>query len=208
MAKDNIFIEPIENNRRNFLKVATLAGLSTPIILSKQQIILAQDEINNDAAEENKEDKAKQKDSIIMNVALGLEFQLVAVYQTIIEVRILSEHSDIALDFQDHHKQHRDALASTIKKFGRVPIEARANYDIDKIAQSVGISELRSETDCLRLALKLEAQATSAYFGAIPAIGSKDVLKALVSIDMAESQHATVLRGLLGEKQVPSAFVS
>ena len=104
--------------------------------------------------------------------------------------------------------EHRDALAKTIKAFSGKPVEAQAKYDVVKIASGVGVKELKSEKDIVQLAMELERQATSAYYGAIPSIASKDVLKAAVSIMADEAQHTAILRSALGQDPVPSAFVS
>ncbi|MEW6738067.1 MAG: ferritin-like domain-containing protein, partial [Acidobacteriota bacterium] len=189
------FFESLDSQtRRSFLKLAAMAGVSSSMLLTGPSIVLAGD---------------KENDVKIMNVALGLEHQAIAAYQAGAETKLLSDGVlKVAVKFQDHHKQHRDALASTVKKFGGKPVDAQAKYDPVAIAKSVGVNQLAAERDIIQLAAKLEAQATSAYLGAIPGLASKDVVKAALSIMADEAQHTAVLRSALGEDPVPAAFVS
>jgi rubrerythrin len=179
--------------RRSFFKLAAMAGVSSSMILSGSSFALAGD----------------KKDIAIMNTALGLEHQAIAAYQAGAETKLLSDGVlKVALKFQDQHKQHRDALAATIQKFGGKAVEAQAKYDVVAVAKSVGVTNLATEKDIIILAQKLEAQATSAYLGALPQLESKDVIKAAASIMADEAIHTALLRNALGEDPAPSAFVS
>jgi rubrerythrin len=188
------FFESLDiTTRRSFLKLAAMAGVSSSLLLTGPTITLAGD---------------KNKDIQIMNVALGLEHQAIAAYQAGAETKLLSDAVlKVAVKFQDQHKQHRDALAATIKKFGGKPVDAQAKYDVVAIAKGVGVNTIATEKDVLTLAMKLEDQATKAYLGALPALDSKDVLKAAASIMADEAQHTAILRSAIGEDPVPQAFV-
>ena len=48
----------------------------------------------------------------------------------------------------------------------------------------------------------------SAYLGAVPIFGNRDLAKAAASILGDEAMHWAILRNALGETPVPSAFVS
>jgi hypothetical protein len=66
----------------------------------------------------------------ILNTALGAELEAVAAYQVGAESGLLSPGAKtIALQFQGHHKEHADVLASTIRKLGGKTADARAKYD-------------------------------------------------------------------------------
>ena len=189
------FFESLDvTTRRDFLRAAAMAGVSASVLFGGPAIALAGD---------------KEKDVAIMNVALGLEHQAIAAYQAGAGTKLLSDPVlQVAVKFMKQHQEHRDALAGTIKKFGGKPVEAKANYDVVKIASDVGVKELKTEKDIITLAMELEKQATSAYYGAIPGIADKAVLKAAVSIMADEAQHTAILRNALGQDPVPSAFVS
>lgn len=188
------FIESLDiTTRRSFLKLAAMAGVSSSMLLSGSSIALAGD---------------KNKDIATMNVALGLEHQAIAAYTAGAETKLLSDGVlKVAVKFMDQHKQHRDALASTIKKLGGKPVEAQSKYDVVAIAKGVGVTSITTEKDVITLAMKLEDQATKAYLGAIPTFENKDVVKAAASIMADEAQHTAILRSALGEDPVPQAFV-
>lgn len=191
-ADRKAFFETLDvTTRRSFFKLAAMAGVSSSLLLSGSTIASA----------------FEKKDVGILNSALTLEHQAIAVYQVGAETKLLSDGVlKVAVKFQDQHKQHRDALIATIKSLGGKPKDAEAHYDAAKIAASVGVKTLASEKDILTLAAKLEDQAAKAYAGAIPQIESKDVVKAAVSIMADEAQHTALLRGALGEDPIPSAF--
>ncbi len=107
---------------------------------------------------------------------------------------------DVAVLFQGQHKQHRDVLASTIRKAGATPVDPK------KMAEYAW-PKLGSQGDALMFAAKLEAGAATAYLGALKSIQNKDYLTAAASIMGNEAQHLTVLRQALGESPVPAAFL-
>ena len=78
-------------------------------------------------------------------------------------------------------------------------IQAMAEIGID-------ISQHRSKH--LNEFLKLEQGAVSAYLGAVPLFGDRELAKAAASILGDEAMHWAILRNALGEEPVPSAYVS
>ncbi len=141
-------------------------------------------------------------DANILNSALGAEREAVAAYQVGAESGLLSPGVlQLAVKFQDHHKQHTDVLAKTIKQLGGTPDTPMTKYDFPT-------DQLKNEADVLRFAAGLEKGAVSAYLGAVPLFGNRDLAKAAASILGDEAMHWAVLRGALGEDPVPVAFVS
>jgi rubrerythrin len=67
---------------------------------------------------------------------------------------------------------------------------------------------LKNQNDVLRFAATLEKGAVSAYLGAVPVFGNRDLAKAAASILGDEAMHWAILRNALGEAPVPSAFVA
>ena len=84
-------------------------------------------------------------------------------------------------------------------KLGGVPVGPLASYDFP-------VDKLKSEADVLKFAAGLEKGAVSAYLGAVPLFGNRDLAKAAASI--LGAMHWAVLRGALGLDPVPGAFVS
>lgn len=145
---------------------------------------------------------ADPKDIQILNTALGAELEAIAAYQLGAESKLLQKPVlDLAVTFQGHHKEHADVLAKTIEKLGGKAVLAKANYNFP-------VDQLKSQTDVLKFAAKLEQGAVSAYLGAVPLFGNRDLSKAAASILGDEAMHWAILRQALGEVPVPSAFMS
>ena len=108
---------------------------------------------------------------------------------------------DLALAFQGHHKAHADLLAKTVAKLGGQAVQAKASYHFP-------VEQLKSQADVLRFAASLEQGAVSAYLGAVPLFGHRDLAKAAASILGDEAMHWAILRQALGEAPVPAAFMS
>lgn len=143
-----------------------------------------------------------ESDLRILNTALGAEMEAIAAYQVGAESGLLQKPAlDLALTFQGHHKQHVALLSSTIVKLGGKPVSARDKYVFP-------VNTLKSQTDVLRFAAGLEKGAVSAYLGAIPVFGNRDLAKAAGSILGDEAMHWAILRNAVGDVPVPDAFVS
>ena len=141
-------------------------------------------------------------DARILNTALAAELEAVAAYQVGAESGLLQKPVlDIAVAFQGHHREHAEVLAKTIAKLGGKPVAAKERYVFP-------VEKLKSQADVLRFAAQLEKGAVSAYLGAVPSFGDRDLAKAAASILGDEAMHWAVLRQAVGEFPVPGAFVS
>ncbi len=149
-----------------------------------------------------KTEPATQTDVRILNTALGAEYEAVAAYQVGAESGLLSKATlAVALQFQGHHKEHAQALAAAVQKLGGQAVNAKTKY-------SFPVETLKTEADVLRFAAGLERGAVSAYLGAVPVFGDRELAKVAASILGDEAMHWAVLRQVLGENPVPSAFLS
>lgn len=145
---------------------------------------------------------AAPQDIQILNTALSAELEAIAAYQLGAESKLLQKPAlDLAVTFQGHHKEHADVLAKTVEKLGGKPALAPSRYNFP-------VDQLKSQADVLRFAAKLEQGAVSAYLGAVPLFGNRDLAKAAASILGDEAMHWAILRQALGEVPVPSAFMS
>lgn len=136
------------------------------------------------------------KDVSILNVALGLEHEAINAYQLGAGSGLLAKGVlDVAVQFQGHHKAHRDALIATIQKLGGNPVMEKK---LDDYAKALKADTLRSQADVLDLATRLELGAINAYLGVIPAFGSKDLAKVAARLAADETLHFTVLTSALG----------
>jgi rubrerythrin len=146
--------------------------------------------------------KSGASDVRILNTALGAELEAIAAYQVGAESGLLQKPVlDLALTFQSHHKEHAEILSKTIAKLGGKPVAAKDKY-------SFPTDTLKTQADVLRFAATLEKGAVSAYLGAVPVFGNRDLAKAAASILGDEAMHWAILRNALGEPPVPSAFMS
>jgi rubrerythrin len=137
----------------------------------------------------------------ILNTALAAELEAIAAYQVGAESGLLRKPVlDLAVTFQGHHKEHADVLSKTISKLGGKPAGAKDKYTFPT-------DKLKTEADVLRFAASLEKGAVSAYLGAVPLFGNRDLAKAAASILGDEAMHWATLRNALGEAPVPSAFM-
>ena len=177
--------------RRAFLGSSGLMLTGTAVALLAGQDALAK---TGGAATEN--------DVRILNTALGAELEAIAAYQVGAESGLLQKPVlDLAVTFQGHHKEHADVLARTIAKLGGKPVVAKVKYTFP-------VEKLKSQEDVLRFAATLEKGAVSAYLGAVPLFGNRDLAKAAASILGDEAMHWAVLRNAVGDAPVPSAFVA
>ncbi|MBT9550918.1 MAG: ferritin-like domain-containing protein [Hydrogenophaga sp.] len=145
------------------------------------------------------------KDVSILNVALGLEHEAINAYQLGAGSGLLQKPVlDIAVQFQGHHKAHRDALIATIQKLGGNPV---AEKKLDDYAKALNAGALKSQGDVLDLAARLELGAINAYLGVIPSLGNKDLAKVAARLAADETMHFTVLTSALG-RPLPAGALS
>ncbi|RQO38437.1 DUF4439 domain-containing protein [Herminiimonas sp. KBW02] len=177
--------------RRSFLgKSSLLLSGAAVALLAGQDALAAQDQT------------AGSNDVSILNSALGAELEAIAAYQLGAESGLLQKPVlQLALTFQGHHKEHADILAKTIGKLGGHAVHAKEKYVFP-------VEKLKTQTDVLRFAATLEKGAVSAYLGAVPLFGNRDLAKAAASILGDEAMHWAILRNALGEIPVPTAFMS
>jgi rubrerythrin len=141
--------------------------------------------------------QARAGDVDILNVALGLEHEAIEAYQIGAESGLLLQPTlGLAVEFQTHHKAHRDALMSTITRLGgrSVAPKSRADY-----MTGLEISKIATATDVLRLAARLEKGAANAYLGVIPSFNDRALAQISARLAADETMHWTALARALGD---------
>ncbi len=149
--------------------------------------------------------QARAGDIDILNVALGLEHEAIDAYQIGAESGLLTKPVlDLAVDFQSHHKSHRDAIVSTITQLGGRPVAAksRADYLI-----GLEVAKITTAVDVLRLAARLEKGAANAYIGVIPSFSDRNLTQVAAKIAADETMHWTALARALGD-ELPKAALT
>ena len=193
----------------SFLQIARITRLNpsrraflgeSGLVLSASAIALLAGCESLAAAQKNADGTGSQ-DVAILNSALASEREAIAAYQLGAESGLLEPGVKVvAVKFQGHHKAHADLLAATVTKLGGNPAEAKKKYDFP-------VEKLKSQADVLRFAAQLEAGAVTAYLGAVPVLGNRELARVAASILGDEAMHLAILRSVLGEDPVPSAFV-
>ena len=110
----------------------------------------------------------------------------------------------LALLFQGHHKQHRDALAGLIKKAGGTPVAAKTN---DEYTRALNLGSLKTEVDVIALATKLELGATNAYTGQVAALQDHQLAHLFTQLATDETTHWTTLNNAAGIAIPEKAFL-
>ncbi|MBM3524503.1 MAG: ferritin-like domain-containing protein [Alphaproteobacteria bacterium] len=141
--------------------------------------------------------QAGASDVNILNVALALEHEAITAYQLGAESGLLQPAVlKVAVGFQSHHKEHRDALIATIRKMGGTPVGEKSKADV---ARDLNAATLKNQADVLRLAARLERGAANAYLGVIPSFGDRALAQVAGRLAADETMHWTALAGALAE---------
>ncbi|GLS14623.1 MULTISPECIES: ferritin-like domain-containing protein [Hydrogenophaga] len=184
-------LSSIASRRRFMGQGATLSAVAVALLAGKDAL-----------AQGQKADTSK--DVGILNVALGLEHEAINAYQLGAASGLLQKPVlDVAVQFQGHHKTHRDALIATIQKLGGTPV---AEKKLDDYAKALNAGALKGQADVLDLAARLELGATNAYLSVIPALGDRELAKVAARLAADETMHFTVLNGALGRPLPPGAL--
>jgi Ferritin-like domain len=178
----------IDLRRRGLLRgsgITVLSASAVAILAGCEKMAVAQssNSSGNGASAAN--------DVGILNTALALENEAISAYQLGAQSGLLQKPVlEVAVLFQTHHKEHRDALIATIRKLGGTPVPAKSDAEV---AQALNAASLKSQTDVLRLAQRLEKGAANAYIGVIPSFGDRNLAQVSARLAADEAMHWTVL---------------
>lgn len=176
--------QSIDLRRRGLMRVSGVTVLSASavaLMAGCEKMAVAQG--SNGASSAN--------DVGILNTALALENEAISAYQLGAQSGLLQKPVlEVAVLFQTHHKEHRDALIATIRKLGGTPVAAKSDAEV---AQALNASMLKTQTDVLRLAQRLEKGAANAYIGVIPSFGDRALAQVSARLAADEAMHWTVL---------------
>lgn len=186
-------MQTTHDDRRAFLRAGTtLSAVGLSLLAGRPAL-----------AQGMKADVSKDVD--ILNIALGLEHEAINAYQLGAGSGLLQKPVlDVAVQFQGHHKAHRDALVATIRKLGGQPV---AEKKLDEYAKELNAASLKNQADVLSLATRLELGATNAYISVIPAMGDRELAKVAARLAADEAMHFTALTSALG-RPLPAGALS
>jgi rubrerythrin len=168
--------------RRGFMgSAAKLSAVAVALLAGRE--VLAQGE-------------GSPQDLNILNVALGLEWEGINAYTLGAQSGLLQKPVlDVAVRFQNDHKEHADTLAGAIRKMGGKPVQPKA---LGEYAKSLKADTLKSQNDVLDLAARLELGATNAYLGVIPSFKDRGLAQVAARLATDEVMHWTILNNALG----------
>ncbi|RDI95551.1 ferritin-like domain-containing protein [Meiothermus sp. QL-1] len=167
--------QPQNLARRQFVKVMTLAGLSTALAHSLVGQALAQSQGVSDLD--------------VLNLALTAEYLATDAYTRALTVGFPGEIRDYLAEALKHEEAHVKALTDTIRgPFNATPV-ARPQFTYGELQFNAA-----NRLKVLETLVALETAFTGAYLGAIPLIQNKAVLSAAASIAMNEEAHLAILR--------------
>ena len=196
-TKGEIIMDTIVNGgRRKLLRVSGVSLLSATAValIAGCERMAAQAQAQTNPA----------GDVQILNVALGLEHEAISAYSIAAGSGLVTKAVlPVAVTFQTHHKEHRDALIATIRKLGGTPVAAKPDAEV---AKALNAASLKNQTDVLRLAQKLERGAANAYLGVIPSFADKGLAQVSAKLAADETGHWMVLSQALGDGLSPKAF--
>ncbi len=180
----------IDTGRRSLLRVSGTAFLSATAVA-----LLAGCE--RMAAQAQAQGGSSAGDVQTLNVALGLEHEAISAYSIAAGSGLVSKAVlPVAVQFQSHHKEHRDALIATIRKMGGTPVAAKPDAEV---AKALNAASLKNQTDVLRLAQRLERGAANAYIGVIPSFGDRALAQVSARLAADETMHWVVLSQALSD---------
>lgn len=148
---------------------------------------------------------APSGDVQVMQGALALEHEGIAAYRLAGASGLLQPDTlKVALIFKGHHEQHRDALADLIRKAGGSPVEPKADAVYVK---ELDLGALKSQTDVVLLATRLELGAANAYAGQVAALRDPQLAHLFTQLSADEAVHWTTLNNAAGTPIPSKAFL-
>jgi rubrerythrin len=143
-------------------------------------------------------DESDAADVELLNAALDLELMVVEAYKAG-AAHLRGSTLQLAKGFLEQEQAHADSLASAIRDAGGQPNRPKSSYDFPP---------LRSQHAVLRYAVDLENTVIASYIDVLPKLSQGDLRVTASAIVTCEAEHVAVLLGVLGEPQVPAAFVT
>jgi Ferritin-like domain/TAT (twin-arginine translocation) pathway signal sequence len=167
-----------ETSRRNFLKTAAITGAA----LSAMGIGGFGVAVRRAEAQGEYKTYEGLGDAAIVQFAYTLELLEGTFYAEGVKAGIFKDaFLEQIVAIRDHEMAHADALATTLGQLGaEVPATPQFTFPNDAFGDAATF---------LELAATFEPVGIGAYQGAAPALKSKDILAAAISIHNAECQH-------------------
>lgn len=174
------------SSRRGLLHAAASAGLAASALAAVPAVA--------------KEDP-RIADVAVLNVALGLEWELIAAYQAGMDhAGLVSPVRDIAVLFQGHHKEHAQVLVQAIQARGGGPVPA---LTAEQYASAWKGGMPATDEAALVLVCDLERQAADGFVRLTDSLNDRKLSQTAARLVADESMHWTALSGAL-QRELPA----
>jgi Ferritin-like domain len=148
-------------------------------------------------------DNGPAEDAALLVNVLGLEYEAIAAYATVLEAdRLAAAELDLARGFQEDHRKHAEALKRLIDRLGGTPVEAATPE-----AYGFSAAQLTRREDALGFLIGFEQGLALAHLAGISAFADREVAKGAGGLVGIEAMHWAVWREALGEKPTPAPFL-
>jgi len=157
-------------------------------------------------------------DAQALSKALEIERLMVLAYRRVLASGTLQADIERAIaPYLTHEVQHVAAVAEALTKMGAAADTSSLSLDaagdlLSKHNIPVGLTDLHSQNDAMRLLVDLESLAEGVYFTALKTLSTQPLQRLAAQIMACEAQHWTAVSGLRnpGEyvKAVPWPFVT
>lgn len=196
--------------RRGFLKIGGVSVLGAAVLAAcgSDAADVAESGAASNLTTTTADPAAADLDLQLLRTATSLEILAVNAYQTAIDQDLFTTDDVLtaATLFRDQHDDHRAALqAATVDAGGTEYTEANAFVQDEVLAPR--IDALTDEDSAIELALTVETAAAETYAWATGQFSTSLLRQAIMGIGGVEGRHMAVLRGFLGDDQVPDAFL-
>ncbi len=148
-----------------------------------------------------------EDDLVLLATAQSIEILAVDVYQKALDSGLLVTPAiaETARLFQRQHTEHGVALGDSLVQLDAEEVRAPNEYVNINVIEPA-LETLTDEMSVVTLALAVENLAASTYVKVAGILTTPELREAIMSIGGVEARHMAVLRGVLGQVQVPGAF--
>lgn len=150
-------------------------------------------------------DERAVKDVAVLNVALGLEHELIAAYQASLDhAGLVSPVRDIALLFQGHHREHARVLTEAIRARGGGPVPSLA---VEEYAAAWPNGLPTTDEAALSLVADRERAAADGFVRLTGSLHDRALAETASRLVADEVMHWTALSGAL-QRELPMAALT
>jgi hypothetical protein len=153
-------------------------------------------------------EQGQESDVTLLRTAQSIEVLAVDVYQQALDSGLVTTPAvaDAAALFQQHHRDHAEAVAQATTAAGGQPYDEPNAYLLETVI-TPALAVLDTQEAVVSLAYDLENLATQTYVYAAELLTTPLLRQAAMSIGAVEARHVSVLLAVQDQPPVPFAFM-